>query len=659
MSEMMKLKYGTREHQRVRDALVARLQISEQRMSQRHTQFSKNEEKFIAYIPETEANAHRRLDREAGKPRHTTFEIPYSFALVLTAHMYWCSVFLSRNPILQVLGRHGEGQWNEMAVEALLDYQIHVGRNLIPLYNWLLDAPKYGLGVLGAFWDDEIITCSEIVEENETWLGVPIPGKTKKVRKVKQLAGYQGMRLFNIRPYHFFPDPRVPISRLQDGEFVGWYTEFGWNELLRRQLAGQAFNMGAAAQQSKARQAGNDSDWGSEKLEWPDPDMTADTIDVKDTGFLKGHQIYVDLVPRDWGLGESSNPEKWFFTLVNKEVIVCARPAGSYHNRFPVFVNEYEIDAYQLSKRSMFEILEPLNNTLTWLFDSHYVNVRKVVNDQFVIDPSKLMMSDVLKSDGGRMWRLRPEFWGTDPSAAVHQMQVVDVTQNHMKDASIVMDLMNRVSSVNENIMGIVNPGGRKTASEIRSANSLGVNRLKTIAEYNSALGWEPMTQVMIQETQQRMDAERMYRVAGSSGQDKVANLKVGPDDIAGFFDFIPVDGTLPVDRMALANLHREMLKDAASIPALAGQVDLLEMLKYTWELLGVKTFDKFRIQPRIQVRPDGQIEQQAQAGNIVPLQGAPNGPRPTGPAPAAGGRGGNPERPPVPRQLSGMGPTQ
>ena len=50
-------------------------------------------------------------------------DIPYAYAQMMSAHTYFCSVFLSRNPIWQMQGRHGEPEMNVQAVEALLGYQ--------------------------------------------------------------------------------------------------------------------------------------------------------------------------------------------------------------------------------------------------------------------------------------------------------------------------------------------------------------------------------------------------------------------------------------------------------------------------------------------------------------------------------------------------------
>ena len=122
---------------------------------------------------------------------------------------------------------------------------------------------------------------------------------------------------------------------------------------------------------------------------------------------------------------------------------------------------------------------------------------------------------------------------------------------------------------------------------EIRTSASFGINRLKTISEFNSALGWSPLTQALIQNTQQYMDEDIEVKVAGSLLR-QAKTVKVLPTDIAGFFDFVPVDGTLPIDRYAIANpgrnsyrcslgyhlLHKDMTSLASLVDGAAGRFE-------------------------------------------------------------------------------------
>ena len=55
-------------------------------------------------------------------------------------------------------------------------------------------------------------------------------------------------------------------------------------------------------------------------------------------------------------------------------------------------------------------------------------------NDQFVVDPSQVEISDVENPLPGGVIRLSPGAYGQDTKKALTQLQVHDVTQQHLND---------------------------------------------------------------------------------------------------------------------------------------------------------------------------------------------------------------------------------
>jgi nucleoside diphosphate kinase len=242
--------------------------------------------------------------------------------------------------------------------------------------------------------------------------------------------------------------------------------------------------------------------------------------------------------------------------------------------------------------------------------------VRTALNDKRVVDPSRVVMSDVTNLNRNVI-RLKPEAYGTDPRLAVHQLQTRDPTQNHLGSMQYVEQMIQRASGVVDNLMGLINQGGRKTATEVRNATGMATNRLKTLAEYNSALGWAPLIQFMVQTTQQLYDEELQLRTAGNTLKGGEPVL-VTPESIAGFYDFVPVDGTMPIDRLAQANFWKELLSVIASSPEMAMSWDLGSMIAHVMMLQGERNVERFRLQ----AGSPQMLQQQAAAGNIVPIGG-------------------------------------
>lgn len=606
--------FKTKLHASILPKLQARLQRSENAIkASRAEQWAKNEEQFRAYMPVKVNDQLRKAKREQGEPQFTTIEIPYSYAIVLTAHTYITSTYLARNPIFQVQGRHGEAENAVMGMEALLDYQVQVGGHLVPMYIWTLDALKYGIGIMGYYWDEEVIRCRKIEEQAVTFMGVTIPGKFKTVEIETETKGYCGTRAYNCRPQDFFPDPSYPMNQFQKGEFCGRYVQLSWLDIIDGAKDGLYFNVDELKHNRHATTRLRIR--GSDQVELAnDPVHTSLDTDF-DTGSVDAHEIYVRLIPADWGLGTSTRSEKWVFTLAEKEIIIGCRPLGHYHNKFPFEVLEQEIDGHSLFARSMLEVMKPMSDTLSWLLNTHFYNVRKSLNDQFVVDPSKIVMKDMTDPNAGKLIRLKPAAYGTDTRLAVSQLQVHDVTKTHVNDSQMVEQMLQRVSGVNDNLMGMMN-NGRKTATEVRSSTTFGINRLKTTTEYMSAMGFGPWTQQLIQVTQQYFDEERKFRIVGDVGQYMTERyVNVTPDDIAGFFDFVPVDGTLPVDRFAQVNIWNQIMQQAQTLPQVMQQFDFAKIFAFVAQLAGLKNINQFRVQ----VVPDALMQNKVQAGNSVP----------------------------------------
>lgn len=617
MSLDVTIKYGTDHHRNTLAAVRERYQLSQRKMSERHTAWEDAEELFRGYIKETDEAKARKQKIKEGEPQYITLQIPFSYAVLLTAHTYWTSVFLSRTPIFQYTGRHGETQQQVQAMEALIAYQTHVGRMLPHLYMWLLDPGKYGIGIIGNYWEEEEHVVSNIVEQPRTFAGIQIMDKVEKVREIKRMAGYKGNKIFNVRPYDFYPDPRVSLLNFQDGEFCGRRVFVGWNTILKRADAGQYFNIEELEQLKKSGRI--EGVYGSSQISMPERDGISFSADVYGSqGSVELVEMVVELSPKEWKLGEGEYPEKWVFTMAQDAIIIGARPLGAYHNQFPYLLMSYETDMYSMDMRSMMEVLEPLNQAMTWLLNSHFFNVRKGLNDQLVADPSRVVMKDLTDGGPGRIIRLRPGAYGSDVRAAVHQLPVADVTQGHLKGMEVLVDIIQRVSGVTDNVMGMVNPGGRKTATEVRTSSSFSVNRLKTHAEFNSVLGFEPLSQMLVQNTQQRYDEEQMFRVAGDLLVPGKTTVEVTPKLIAGFYDFVPVDGTLPIDRFAQVGLWRELMHEMVQIPQIATQYDVAGIFSWVAQLAGIKNISQFKLE----VAPDAAMMAQVQAGNSVPVNG-------------------------------------
>lgn len=627
--------------------IKVRVRMSEKLLTEKHKQWREAEERTLAYVPESDVDALRRVEREGGAPQYTTIQIPYSYAVLLSAHTYLTSVFMGRNPILQFAGRHGESEQQVQAVEAIADYQVRIGRHMVPIYTWLYDAGKYGAGMLGQYWEDRVERITRIEEIDELDMVGQATGRKRKVQSSQLFPTYSGNRIYNIQPWDFLWDVRYPLRDFQRGEYCATRFALGWNECKRREVQGYYMNLKDIGPGSMWDTYGNND--GAAALVKPEahsnqwwPDADGDSGVKRDHPMLvRGYECHIEIIPKEWGLGASDFPERWVFTCTaDFKVLIGCQPLGAYHAKFPFHVLPLECEAYGLMTNGYPETLRGVQNTIDWLINSHFYNVRAALNNKVVVDPSKVVMKDVLNPLPGGVIRLKPSAYGQDARTAIQQMQIMDVTQNNLRDLQMMFGIGERAVGVNDQVMGLVNSGGRKTATEVRTSTSFSVNRLKTTAEWFSMVGFDPYSQMLIQNTQQYYSAEMKFKIAGdlmfTRGAEKF--LQVTPQDIMGFYDFVPVDGTLPIDRFAQANLWKELMLQSRQNPQLALGYDWVGIFEWIAQLAGLKNITRFKLN----IASPEQLAVMSQAGNIVPLNGkGPSGTANSRPPPIQ--VGGNP----------------
>ena len=138
------------------------------------------------------------------------------------------------------------------------------------------------------------------------------------------------------------------------------------------------------------------------------------------------------------------------------------------------------------------------------------------MNNQFIVDPSLVEISDLLQPQPGLLARLRREAQGRPGSMeqALKQIPMLDVTKTHGQDMAAAIDLMQRVSAAPENLQGVL-AKGEKTLGEQQMAVSAAQGRLRMEAQMGWLQGMTRATHQRISNIQQFMTEERWIQVVG------------------------------------------------------------------------------------------------------------------------------------------------
>ena len=428
----------------------------------------------------------------------------------------------------------------------------------------------------------------------------------------------------------WLPDPSVSSVNIQDGEFIGWIDRDNYMNLLNEesQPDSNLFNVKylkakkgrrsilALDQSDRHTKHGGSTDLHRSMTNTLNP---VDTI-----------KMYVNLIPKEWELGTSEYPEKWFFELASDDIIIAAEKADHNHGMFPVGVASPEFDGYSIAPIGRMEVLYGLQHTLDFLFNSHITNVRKAINDMLIVDPYLVNIKDLESPEPGKLIRLRRPAWGRGVDKVVQQLAVQDITRSNIADSAYITSWMDRISGADQSMQGSLRQGGpeRLTSSEFKGTRTSAISRLQRIAMIIGMHFMQDIGTMFAVHTQQYRSEETYVRIIGQHAEklQKIfgdqSRVKVSPYDLAVSTDLIVRDGSIPGGNFSDAWI--EMFKVISASPQLMQEFDISRIFTYIAMQLGAKNVEDFkrnidRINPV--TMPDGQVANEAQKGNLVPLR--------------------------------------
>lgn len=616
------LRPWSNDHKRIKDNILERARESSNVMTGRYKSWNKIDKIMTAYIrtSDKEKDIKTKDDR---KPVSILF--PYSYVMMETMLAYMVGAFF-QDPIFRYEGYSPEDTIGAILLERVI--QLHCIRFKIELnlHTMFRDAFSYGLGIVSPGWG--VRTGYKTRRKLGTILqsdGTLFDEGDMKTRS-EELTLFEGNKLDNIDPYMFLPDPNAGTD-IQKGEYLGWVVLDNYMNLLReeRQSDGKMFNVEylqavrgkystfVTNSSQREKKTNNNTRQGA----WYGTTNRVDVI-----------PMYVDIIPNDkkWRLGKSSQPEKWYFELANDSVLIKAEPANFDHNMYSAAMCAPEFDGYTPTPVSKLEMMQGLQETMDWLFNSHVANVRKAINDTLIVDPYMLNMNDLKDGKPGGIVRLRRAAWGRGVDNAVKQLQVNDITRANMGDNAYMTQWMERVAGADSSMSGNLRQGGpdRLTKAEFQGTRAGGIGRLERVAKLIGMQAMQDIGYMFASNCQQLMDQEVYIKAVGDYQQEIMKSFggntrgKVTPYDLLIDYDAIPKDGSIPGGNFS--DSYIELFKVASADPEIRQDVDISRLFLYIAKQLGAKNVEDFRrnvgrIQP--ETVPDEQIQEGVEAGTI------------------------------------------
>lgn len=570
-------------HTQTLDKLEAMFKFGKDEMGKHYDRWRFGEQKIEAYC---EIEDYKKLmdslgETNAKPPEPLQVIVPYSYATLHAAATFVANVLLGSKPVFPLVATRGTEVERARNMEIAIQSHLDASRGYEQLWQQIWDSLIYGFGSNRCLWEER-------TGQAIRWVG----GQRQTVLETT----FAGNVLGSIDPYCLAPDPRVPLHECNiRGDFL--FTEQLQSENILKDMEKQGKLKWVDEALRKDKNYRNSQSPIQENRRRIKIGIRGEMLVTPKNvvGFCSVKEGTVRLIPKDWGLGDTDQSEIWKFTWL-KGQIIQAEPLGMIHGNHPYVCSEPTSFGHDFMSVAMSDMIGPFQDIMSWLISSRMENVRTAINNQFVADPSRVEVNDIRTSAIGRIIRLKQQAMGLPVKEAIMQLLVQDVTQGHLNDIQTLRILADTITGVNDNMRGIQNPGGRKSATEARMSMQAGAGRLSQLAVRTSSQAMLPLANQMIMNIQQFMPEKMWVETTGDAGMPN--SMQMTPEMLVGSFNYQISDGSLPYDKVALVEVWKEILMGIMRDPELRMTYDINKIFEYTAELGGAKNIDMFKKPP-------------------------------------------------------------
>ena len=541
--------------------------------------------------------------------------VPMSYAQVQTFTSFCMSLFTSRDYIFEMTGAGVEDMRSAKLAQATLESNLEYNKfKGVLLPQWLTDIGRFGLGIFKTDWTRVECPYWEEVPD-PSWQpdpAMPMQTQAPLIGRWTMKPKYVGNRITVVNPYRWFPDVRLPLTRYRDGEFCADETEYSKADLKQKEADGEVAGIDHVP---KIRPEDFDSEYRRSPVITREYILNQpDTLDR----YILVTEVQIRLNPAKTKIGPSTYLDKdldheviYYIWIANDARIIRISDSGYNHNEFLYDAAQFFNDQIRTLNFGISEFLGPSQDTLDWLMNSRITNVRKVLNNQVVVDPRYIEMQDL--KDRNPVLRLKSTAaTGLALNSYIMQLPLQDVTTGHLTDMQNVSAFAKEATGISENLLGQYS-GGRRSARQTAEVANATAQRLITIAAGLWESGLAPMARKCVENLRQGLDDEQLVRIIGlqhyieasqpdATGQSPVRNfIPVDKSMLVGSYDFLVFDATLPSQRLATAGALQELLVALAKDPRLVLVLgyDPKLILDEVLELRNVRNAQRFGLTPQ------------------------------------------------------------
>ena len=627
-------------HKHLIKLILRRAEHSRSVLQNRFDSWEEIDKQLMVYV---DADKESQMQKALETKAPVAVVVPTLFATMDTLLTYLMNAFLEE-PIFRYEGVEPNDMIGAVLLENLINFQTRRNRIGLNLHTQWRDCLAYGIGSVSVGWEIEkgYLPGKETIYFKTPMGNIPIGKKTSS----KEGVVFEGNVLNSIDPWNYLPDPNVGIHEVQKGEFCGWIDQISRIDLLEQEANSKLYMNCRYLKHIKpvSGSIGNKATLGYIDYKRPQRKLERTDSDSFQRSVIRPVQrvhMYVHLIPSEWGLGASEKPEKWYFCVADRQLLIAAKPMGLRHNRYPIAVAAPHYDGRTIAPVSMLEQIYGMADFTNWLFNSKSLSVRKSLNGITVLNPNDFEMDTVYNPGPGGMFFIKNRAWGKQPKDLIHQLNVGDPTAQHIPDIAAIVQMIEGVTATDRSFKGQMRSGpDRVTAEESRGVRRSGLGRSGKTAKLISMQSMSELAYFFAAHTQQFMTQETYVRISGGRWEedmrreagtyDQLANMagrtKVTPLDISVNWDVYPHDATITTGENAQTMIQFMQLSGqlGAIYPQLPQTIDIVRMYMAAAREAGFKNVQQFvRTNAPLQMNmmPPEQVENKVKTGDIVPWQ--------------------------------------
>jgi len=613
------------------------------------TEFQRMNWTLSAFMPPDQAEANIRK-RDWRKPVCIT--VPATFAAREVFLTYLTSAFI-KDPIDTLVGIGDiRAKIGGMCFERVQYKQDQWFKTPLHLTTQWQDALAYGIGAVALEWRKH--RAKRVVEKEVSELVYAmLRGDGVKLGQIERYLEddilFEGNQYVPIDPQAIILDPNVTPNFAQDARFIGWFWTTDANAIISRETdPEEGFFNGKALKSLALQKSTTSAIWtpnatGREtRYNLQSVDRTYDSNSNIESP-VTCCTLMMNLIPYDWGLGKSTEVQKWIFTVAGDKLVIQAQQMDYAHGMYPISIVAPSTNGHDVFPVSYLATTIGLQKAIDFELNTKMLFEIRALNGDTIVDPSKVRWDDVMRNDGpGKVIRLMEDAYGQgiDLKAYYQQIPMQNVTEGNTASALILTDMLRQGLGTTDITMGdLSGMPERPGVAGVNAATSGSLSRLQRIAMMMAYQSMDELAWMKAENTRQFMSEKVFAKMTDNMVHERLTeygydvqgeHINISPFDLPLNYEINTHHGAIPQmeNVNAWTTIVQSLLQSSpeAVTDLLSKMGGMFGVFSHWARISGATDFQEFvksGALNNIQVKsaPDVQVSEQADSGQLVPLQ--------------------------------------